>query len=75
MYIGRRFSPLSGMSLNFTISIVFAFLADLENGEVNQFRYVWIYILGDLVGTVIATLVYDYFYEPMNKVQRRKQKE
>lgn len=62
------------MSLNFTISIVFAILADLENGEVNQFRYVWIYILGDLIGTVLATLFYDYFYEPLSQHHRRKVK-
>lgn len=62
------------MSLNFTISIVFALLADLENGEVNQFKYVWIYVVGDLIGAVIGTLVYDYFYEPMSRAHRRKMK-
>lgn len=65
VYIARRFTPLSGMSINVGISTVFAILADLENGEVDQFRYIYIYFAGDIVGTILATFFYDYVYEPL----------
>lgn len=75
VYIGRRFTPLSGMSLNIGISLVFAILADMENGEIDQFRYVYIYFVGDVVGTILATLFYDRVYEPLACEHRRQMKQ
>lgn len=62
LYIGRRFTPFSGMSLNITISFIFAGMAYIEHGETYHFRFLWIYLFGDLLGMTLATKYYDWIH-------------
>jgi glycerol uptake facilitator-like aquaporin len=73
--MSRRLTPLSGMSTNITISLAFSITAYIGQNQTNHFKYLWIYIFGDLLGMYLAFKYYDEIYEPLIISARLKKKD
>lgn len=73
VFIGRRFafSPVSTINFCHTLAIG---VLNATRGENDGFSYIWLWLLGDLLGFVLGTLFYDYLFEPnIKRIRHRRQ--
>jgi glycerol uptake facilitator-like aquaporin len=53
--------------INFAITIGVNLFCTVYDGNVDGWQWIWVYLLGDVLGVLIATLFYDRFFEPIIK--------
>ena len=63
VYIGRRFAPTSGTALNACITISRA-LMGIWYADWNGLKYYGLWLVGDIVGCLLATWLYNEVVEP-----------
>lgn len=68
----------SAFAMNFAITLGFNLLSTLFNTGDNAnsgWEWIWVYLLGDVLGVLIATLFYDKVFEPIIKKLREIRRE
>lgn len=63
VYLGRNFCPTSTNALNFSLTCARAVLG-MFFYNIEGMKYAYIWGLGDLFGTILAILFYNYLLEP-----------
>ena len=63
VYIGRKFAPTSGTALNACITISRA-LMGIWYADWNGLKYYGLWLIGDIVGCLLATCLYNQVVEP-----------
>jgi glycerol uptake facilitator-like aquaporin len=53
--------------INFAITIGVNLFCTVYDGNADGWQWIWIYLLGDVLGVLIATLFYDRVFEPIIK--------
>lgn len=71
VYIGRKYAPTSGTALNAAITLARAVLGIYYN-DWEGVRYYFLWLIGDIIGCLIATLFYNYLLEPSIVYERIK---
>lgn len=72
--MGRCFAPSSKKCINFAIAFGASVFA-ATNGDWSGFEYIGFWIIGEILGSISATLFYDYFFEPNVEFLRTKKRE
>ena len=63
---GSEISPVIVLTLNFISG---------TRGDWTGFKWCWVWLLGELIGTIFATKVYDLYFEPTIKRVRERRRE
>jgi glycerol uptake facilitator-like aquaporin len=63
IYIGRKFAVMSGNQINLALTLSQAFVG-FSNCDFMGFKYFIVWVIGDVVGVVFATTLYNYVLEP-----------
>ena len=61
VYIGRRFAPTSGCSINIAVILSSAILLATK-GDYDSLKYCPLWVIGDIIGAIIGTAFYDKFF-------------
>ena len=60
--MGAMSGPISGGCINPAVGFGINLAMYIDTSETESFKYVWLYLLMPLVGSAIATGIYDYVY-------------
>lgn len=63
VYVGRRFAVMSGNQVNFALTIAQASIGIFEC-NFKGFQYLIVWLIGDIVGVLLATGLYNHVTEP-----------
>lgn len=61
--------------INFAVTIGVNLFCTVFDGNVDGWQWIWVYLLGDVLGVVGATLFYDRVFEPIIKRLREVRRE
>ena len=63
-FIARSFAPFAGLAINpaVTISLVIQYAT---KGQWQSLQHCWAWLLGDVIGCLLATYFYEYIYKPI----------
>jgi glycerol uptake facilitator-like aquaporin len=65
-HIARSFAPLAGLVINPALTLALA-VQYAVRGSYGSLANCWVWLLGDLLGCLLATLFYTHVYEPIIK--------
>ncbi len=72
VYIGRRFAIISGNQINLALTISQAFIG-FPLCDFKGFKYLYIWLIGDIAGVILATALYNGIVEPtLDYMERHK---
>ena len=60
----------NSIAINFLITFGINLAATLFEGDTDGWQWIWIYLLGDILGVLVATVFYDKVFEPIVKKLR-----
>jgi len=72
VYIGRKFAVASGNQINLALTISQAFVG-IPECNYGGFRYIWIWLIGDALGVILAAQYYNRLLEPTASFLKRRQ--
>lgn len=65
-HIARSFAPLAGLVINPAFTLALS-IQHAIRGEWGSLQNCWAWLLGDVLGCLLATLFYTHVYEPIIK--------
>lgn len=65
-HIARSFAPLAGLAINPAVTLAVA-IQDAFRGNMESLANCWVWLLGDILGCLLAVLFYTHLYEPIIK--------
>ena len=74
IYIAREYAVKSGNEINAALLLAVNFLSGTK-GDWSGFTWIWLWIIGDILGAIFATKVYDNYFEKTIKNIRCKRRE
>jgi glycerol uptake facilitator-like aquaporin len=63
IYIGRKFAVMSGNQINLALTLSRAVMG-FSNCDYQGFKYFGVWVIGDVLGVILATALYNYVVEP-----------
>ena len=68
-HIARSFAPLAGLLINPAITLCLSIFYAMI-GKTQSIHNCWVWLIGDMLGCVLASLFYKNLYEPIIKELR-----